>query len=719
MARAFVSYASEDRELVKELVSEVEREGHHLWHFERDSPAGLVYLAEIAKAIEACDFLILLASKASLDSRQVTKELEQAHQRAKQILPIFYKVTSEEVRDAQDTWATVLGATAYVRLTDDGLKSVVREIVRVCRTFGPEPARITTTWAADAQLIDIDILEKVVVQTPVVQSFINGSDQYFISANKGVGKTLLLKFKRSQLMAEHSSGNHRGRAEVIFIPEGRPYLDFMGGGLPSLKKTHIEFLSSLRNCARLWSFALRASILSHFPTEFARLDSTRFKEFTDTSLDEIIPQRVAATAVFRGLLSLSINSLNRVLDQMDNNLEYAFRRIHSAAFTFIDRVEQGIANLPQDAWIHVQAGLIEAAWDVMSSNNHVKIYATIREEAYANYGSDTKNNLYSATLPLRYSRDELHDVINSLSRLYESAPGFDSFVGISSVENLHCRLREDSFQYLLRHTLGRPRDLIIICSQLSRSRRNLDESRFREIVNEASAQNIVANVFHEMGVFLDCLSNPEDRNRFFGLIPHNILTRKELEQICCEFNGLVGMTYTDLKDYPQSISHPFCELYNCGLVGTAQEDPGQSDVRQQFKQPHDIMNCRTACLPRADYYLLHPALQSLIHKQQSGAGYVTFRYVAVGHRYFWRRHHGELVDLQRALMDVRDPDLKKEVLNVVETSLSDMNGAARPEPIDRLQVEALQAVLERRGMDDIYLQLDRYLTAISTSTATR
>ncbi len=712
MATAFVSHASEDGELVKELINEVEREGHDLWHFERDSMPSHVYLEEIARAIEACDFVILLASPASLDSRQVTKEVEQAHERAKRILPILYQVSSEDIRTLQPGWAAALGATAYIRLSEDGLKVVVREVLRVCRAVTVAPPVISTVWAADAQMIDIPLLDRVVVQTPAIQGFIRGNDQYFISANKGVGKTLLLKFKRSQLMAEHSSGNGHRRSEVIFIPEGRPYLDFMGGNLPSLKKTHIEFLSTLRNCRRLWSFALRASVLSHFPEDFASLDADRFAECCSIPLKEIVPDRAAATSVFRGFLSMSVTDINRVLDRMDNNIEYAFRRIHSAAFTFIDRVEQGISNLPQDAWIHIQAGLIEAAWDVMSSNNHVKVYATIREEAYANYGSDSKNNLYSATLPLRYSLEELREMIDSLSNLYEAAPSFDKFVGVASVENVYCRLQEDSFLYLLRHTVGRPRDLVIICSQLSRCRKHLDERQFREVVNESSARNIVTNVFHEMGVFLDCLSTQEERNRFFSLIPYNILTRAELERICCEFNGLIGMTYIDIDDCPQTISHPFCELYNCGLVGIVQDDPAQGNVQQQFKQPHDIMNCRQSCLPKADYYLLHPALQSLIHKQRSGAGYQTFRYLAVGHKYPWRGHHGELVDLQRALMDIMDPGIRRDVLRFAESTLSNLSGEASLGGVDFDLLDKLQKTLERLQHDDVYLLLDRYVAAI-------
>ena len=110
--------------------------------------------------------------------------------------------------------------------------------------------------------------------------------------------------------------------------------------------------------------------------------------------------------------------------------------------------------------ISVQDG--QAAWDVMSANSHVKIFATIREEAYANYESDIRANYYSATVALRYSVDDLRHLIDKLVEFYESLGSFEEFVGLSEVHNSHSQLVEDSFRYLHRHTVGRPRDLVII-----------------------------------------------------------------------------------------------------------------------------------------------------------------------------------------------------------------------------------------------------------------
>lgn len=709
MANAFVSYAGHDREFVGQLVSAVEREGHRLWHYERDSmPAGQ-YLEEISKAIEACDFVLLIVSRASLDSFHVTKEVELSYEKRKRFLPILVDVPAEEIPRIQPIWAAALGTTSHVRLTTQGLSPLVHEIVRVCKACGDEPRRATAPWVADGQLIDIPALERVVFQTSLTSGFIEGSDQYFISANKGVGKTLLLKCKRAHLMLEHSRA--RGRADVAFIPEGRPYLDFMGGGLPSMKKSLVDFLSELRNCQRLWSFALRMAVLAHFPQQMALVDRGRINEAAGVGLDQLVPHRATATTVFRGCLALSVSDINRLLDRMETSVEHAFRQVHSGVCTFIDRVDQGLVELPRDAWIAIQAGLIEAAWDVMSSNNHVKIFATIREEAYASYASETKNNLFTATLPLRYGAGELKEMIDSLARLYESAPSLGHVVGMHAVADDSGTVREDVFQHLLRHTLGRPRDLVMICAELSRGRADLDAPRFREIVREASARNVVSNVFHEMAVFLRSLIDPKVRGRLFGLIPWNVLTRGELEAICCQFNGLGPEAAGSFREIQGTLEHPFCELFNCGLVGTVQDDPAGRVTRQQFKQPHDMVDCLEGCLPRADYYLIHPALELLIERQRAASGYQGFRWIVVGHRCPWRGFDGELVELQKALGRVDDPECRRDIVRFVDSTLA----AAAPAAIDDGRLAEIQELLERRGHDEVWLLLDRFVAAVRSS----
>ena len=56
-----------------------------------------------------------------------------------------------------------------------------------------------------------------------------------------------------------------------------------------------------------------------------------------------------------------------------------------------------------------------------------------------------------------------------------------------------------------------------LASELSRNRNVLSEPAFRRIIHETSAKVLVANVFQEMRVFLDCLDDKEQRLRFFAM----------------------------------------------------------------------------------------------------------------------------------------------------------------------------------------------------------
>lgn len=726
MSHVFISYAEEDAALVTDLVTELEDRGHNCWYYERNTNAGTSYLQQISQALSASSVFLLVISQHSLNSRQVTKEVEQAHEHDLHILPLLSGVTTLEMRRKQPSWSAALGTTTCLNLQRLDWNALVSEMVRSLellerQTGGGEEnetaqkARPSTLWISDGSQIDIPFLEDVLFQTPIIKSFLESDHQFFVSANKGLGKTLLLRYKRSLLMDEYTRSRKEGlHPAVHFVPEGRPYLDFMSSAIPSLSKGHLKFLTSLRNCKRLWSLAIRASAISHFPDIVGGLGEQPEQGVARHVLNWLAHPRVQPTTVFKDLLALSVRELNQLLDSCENRLDYLFRGVHSGVYFFIDKVEQGISNLGRDAWINVQAGLLEAAWDIMNANNHVKVFATIREEAYANYESDIKANLFSATAMLRYGLDDLHDMIDGLCEFYESQPKFADFVKLRTVRNTHCRVDEDSFRYLHRHAVGRPRDLVIICSELSKRRSELTERQFREVVNEVSSNHVVANVFDEMAVFLDCLRSREDRQQFFGLLPYNILTPDELMDICCRFNGLAGMSIDDLQSADELLRHPFCELYSCGLLGVVRANSHDEAPQQLFKQPHDIMNYAGSCLPPAEFYLVHPSLQSLIHRQGSGHAYRTFRYIAVGHKYPWRSHFPALVAVQRALGKLSQNEVVESVTEVVEQLA---NEATRGTADLMAVAGAVKKSVEQSGHDELYFALDELVDRVRARLA--
>ncbi len=154
----------------------------------------------------------------------------------------------------------------------------------------------------------------------------------------------------------------------------------------------------------------------------------------------------------------------------------------------------------------------------MNANSHLKIYASIRQEAFSNYQSDIKSNLFAATTNLNYSEDELHALLDRLAQCYEGCPTFADFLGLNVVRHGRRPAPEDGFQYVLRHTCGRPRDLVAIASAMSSKRSTLNESGLREIVQQTCSDVVISNIFDEVRVFLNCLGDRELRLKFLGEI---------------------------------------------------------------------------------------------------------------------------------------------------------------------------------------------------------
>jgi serine/threonine protein kinase len=507
------------------------------------------------------------------------------------------------------------------------------ELLRALRDLKSTPAIAPSrAWVSDANQIDIDALGEVTFLNRVVEEFLHDDSRRFVCGAKGVGKTLLLSYKRALLSERH-------QADVRFIPEGRPYLDLMGD-VRTLGKKHIDLMSTLRNCKRLWACCLRASLLSHHSHLLAGGEAAGLDALPRDLLALLREGEVAPTIVLKSLLGHSVGDINRIVDTTENILDYKVRSLHSGVYMFIDKLDQALRGVSRDAWVSMQAGLVEAAWDLMNTNSHVKVFATIREEAFSSYESDIRGNLYGAVTIIRYEPKDLWGILEQLTRFYEGLP-VRGFLPIELVDSN--APAEEAFGFFARHTLGRPRDLVILASEVSSNRGNLDERVFRRVVRETSASILVPNVFDELGVFLDELRDPKVRRRFLGLVPRGILTRDDLLDVSAQFLGQPR----DLQVPPsEEALQCWRELYDCGLLGIIEEDDGHGLV-QRFRQPHEPIDIVRHHLPRSPWYLLHPALSASVARQAEG--FRSARGMVIGHIERWHLHYEVLVEAQRAL----------------------------------------------------------------------
>ena len=71
-----------------EIATGLETGGFTTWYYERDSVPGVSYLVQMGEAIDSASAVVLMVSRASLGSHQVTTEMVRAYEAKKAILPI-------------------------------------------------------------------------------------------------------------------------------------------------------------------------------------------------------------------------------------------------------------------------------------------------------------------------------------------------------------------------------------------------------------------------------------------------------------------------------------------------------------------------------------------------------------------------------------------------------------------------------------------------------
>jgi hypothetical protein len=65
-------------------------------------------------------------------------------------------------------------------------------------------------WETDAEKINVSLIPHMLFRNNGVDEFIDSENKYFIVASKGIGKTLLLNYKRYLLERRHKSDEKEG-----------------------------------------------------------------------------------------------------------------------------------------------------------------------------------------------------------------------------------------------------------------------------------------------------------------------------------------------------------------------------------------------------------------------------------------------------------------------------------------------------------------------------
>lgn len=511
-------------------------------------------------------------------------------------------------------------------------------------------------WESDAgNISNYDGFDTMVYRNGSVNSFLNDSNRTFVIAAKGMGKTLLLSYKRYLLQEKYKSS-------IIFIPNQHPYISFVESIKYTLSNEHIEKLKKWEYCKRFWELVIELCAISYI-NEAAScfIDSLparciRYKSL----LKELVSQPNSIEFIFNELIPISESVLSKLIDEISNHVEKCFKNISKGTIIFFDRFDNALESSHDDIWTPIQVGLLEAAWDIMRSNRHIKIYLSIRQEAFAAHTSRNLNAISSSVAKIEYSKTELKELVNHLVYYYEGYDSIESFLGFKEFPNTITFQEEDVFDFMYRYSIGRPRDFVQFCGELSmhkESQDDFEQKRYylKERIRIVSSKTIINSLYDELKMLLKCLTTLDDFKEFLLLLRHNILTYNDLKSICKEYNGV--QCNEDCSSCTLE-KHPFCDLFNMGLLGFVENHQYGENQIQKFKTPYE--NLTRGLRGNVNYFLIHPALREYINFLHRTSpleiNYTLFKGILIGADLPWTSADTDLYHVNRMIYDIADSE---------------------------------------------------------------
>jgi hypothetical protein len=467
-------------------------------------------------------------------------------------------------------------------------------------------------WTVDADDIRVaeDFDESLLHRTPEIDAFLTPGrdDKFIVIGTKGFGKTLLLKAKRILYQRE---GN------AICLPSGN-LLDKPIGDKIFSRESIAFFASSPLPWSKVWLAAIALAVLKHAGAVGGLKVNTRLSGLIgDAHLHSVIDH-------FVRLLDFTPSELQRVATDTDGHLVPRLRALKSPLTIFIDGIDEYFnkhledlsinasvtGELSPEVWYFAQLGLVEVAYQIRRINHHLKVFAAIRKEAYARLPQRTamSQQYRGSAVDIVYSPESLREIFVNNIRLVKAdrmvlpararANPLEAFLGRTSVTDTYTREEEDAFEYVCRHTLLRPRDLMTIGDRLAALRpdERRNEHRLKEAVNQAATE-----IAHEYLAEIAPHVGDLELERLFHRLPGHILTRSEVEEI-----------FNDHSAGASEGEHVLHALYRVGLLGYVQHDLVRGEWRQRFLRPGEATLEPNGVLPRATHYLIHPVLSDVI-----------------------------------------------------------------------------------------------------------
>jgi hypothetical protein len=519
---------------------------------------------------------------------------------------------------------------------------------------GIEDGSLAWKIEADARsgLTFSEYRRQLIHETTDISDFFNefGDDRFIISAPKGSGKTLLLIAKRMQIdertrssirTLQFDTNNPAGPAAAT----GNEIVDRPSGIFPFISKERMESLKADYGYWKsLWKLAIMASIVK------GQCDQAQKQLKIPKDAPELLQQIFEPVSNFKSATTIFVSLFTAAHPEQIECLRHtdaisrSFQQIRAPTFLFIDNVDEYFkpaleqravdSQSPHEThyrardnaiWTLAQLGLVGAAYEFHKVNSHIKVYCTIRREAFAQISvhEDLSMQIRGHTIEIDYQHRDFRAIFDKnvgllpRSRLAEwDAPDpLIRFFGRANTQLKHRHIdrAENPFEFMLRHTFYRPRDLMALGAAITKiPPKERSWEAIRKQTDQAS-NDVVHDLRGEMRPFF-ALPSLEGLARN---VPSNVMDRSQLRQVTDAY--LQEADLQDASDHEKS--HPFCVLYKVGMVGRVRRTPGQpTQAVQEFMKPRDITMKNEVGLPATEeYYLIHPALDDFMaHHSKMG-----------------------------------------------------------------------------------------------------
>ncbi|MFD2937866.1 toll/interleukin-1 receptor domain-containing protein [Spirosoma flavum] len=490
-------------------------------------------------------------------------------------------------------------------------------------------------WSIDANNIDLnDIntgqLNNYMVRTREINDFLSiETKKMFIVAPKGLGKTYLLKVK-SQLYRDLNSG-------YKFIPTNSLCERFTNNDFSFSQKDLIKF-NDISIWKKTWEVALYTLILASFKSDDLPKE-----------LKSIIGNAGSLAEILGTLLQQRSQIIN-IHNYVATDLKPAVRKLREESSTnqvaiFIDNIDEAFdnfvgytaksgINMSANIWINAQLSILFVAKDICAINRHVKIFLTIRSEAYNNNQDPQRLQLDDVSIILKYTKRQIQDIFHQNIILTPNedliSPNNASLVGKligndkithKFVENIFGnKIEEPFFDFIYRHTYGRPREIVLMGKRIIEKIPYEDRNKsdiVGSVVNEVSYELFEQLKREVIPVFEDDVFE-----EFSKKVEHNIIRYAEAEKI-----------YKEIKE-EFNFNNVFSYFYRLGLVGIVDSvTDSKGGYQKQTFLPVGEYTLLDEKIPMGDYFVVHPTLNKKMKQIHDVGYYDKFNIIGYDNRF--------------------------------------------------------------------------------------